>query len=76
MSVISCSLFGQFPVFPEQDDLDRLITVVTTSGDSISADGDAVSRRFTLLADANFATMFYSYLKEEKWYVFPIDLFI
>ncbi|HEX3342781.1 MAG TPA: ThiF family adenylyltransferase, partial [Pseudolabrys sp.] len=59
-----------FPISPEQELLDALI--VSGRGPNaapLSIDSDKC--RYTVIADARSATLFYSYQKESRWNVFP-----
>jgi hypothetical protein len=61
---------ADLPMSPEQDLLDKL--VVSARGISVAAlDADDDKCRFTVIADAQSATMFCSYPKEGGWGVLP-----
>jgi sulfur-carrier protein adenylyltransferase/sulfurtransferase len=68
--LIRIASLADFPFSPEQDTLDQLIASAR-GVDTAPTNTDIDKYRFTVVADAHSATMFYSYFKEGRWGVFP-----
>jgi hypothetical protein len=68
--LIRIASLADFPFAPEQATLDQLIASAR-GVDAAPTNTDTDKCRFTVVADAHSATMFYSYFKEGRWGVFP-----
>ena len=68
--LIRIASLADFPLSPEQATLDQLIASAREV-DAAPTNTDTDRYRFTVVADAHSATMFYSYFKEGRWGVFP-----
>jgi ubiquitin-protein ligase len=69
-ALIRVASLADFPASPEQELLDALI-VSGRGSDAPPLNTDSDKCRYTVIADARSATMFYSYPKEGGWSVFP-----
>jgi molybdopterin/thiamine biosynthesis adenylyltransferase len=69
-ALIRVASLEDFPISPEQELLDALI-VSGRGPDAEPLNIDSNKCRYTVIADASSATLFYSYQKENRWYVFP-----
>ena len=69
-ALIRVASLADFPISPEQELLDGLI-VSGRGPDAAPVNTNSDKCRFTIIADARSATMFYSFPKEGGWNVFP-----
>jgi sulfur-carrier protein adenylyltransferase/sulfurtransferase len=68
--LIRIASLADFPLSPEQATLDQLIASAR-GADTTPKNTDTDRYRFTVVADAHSATMFYSYFKGGRWGVLP-----